>query len=131
MSQSMYYTPAFNVMSSDEAPMIGGSSAPSPAFRGNVRVTLNTQAGGSEPSAQHQGVEVVVQDSGLDVLGYLSMSQAQAAVDAAVQAAIPSSETVLPSGYIQATDATTGKVRITTPGGRWVEYDPTDNTFRV
>ena len=129
MSQSMYYAQAFNVMATDEATPMGGLTESDPSIRGSVRITPNTQTGGSEPSGQALGVEVVIRDSGLDVLGYLSMTQAQAAVDATVQAATPAPETVLPSGYTQTT--TEGKVRLQTPGGRWVEFDPAANTFLI
>lgn len=107
---------------------------PDASVAGYARVQPRTPPGGGG-AAQPPPVDVLAKTDGQIVVpGFVTQAQCQASVDQAVAAATVPEPRVLPEGYSVAlafnADGGISKVRLSVPGGRWVEYDPSDNTFR-
>jgi len=128
--------PTVMVMAENEyrAPGQSYDSPPDPNVAAYIRVM--PCGGSSSPSGSYQGVEVFAKtDGAIEVQGYVPQGEVQAQIDTAVDTATPPESSVLPTGYSHQTQQDANgnviKVRLVTPGGRWVEYDPSANTFLV
>ncbi len=108
----------------------GGTLTPDTSIAVAARVQGPSQQNPDGTWSQPVMGELLLKTSGvIEVPGYVSQAVHTAEVIAAVAAATPAPEKVLPDGYTHAVN--NGKVRLACPGGRWVEYDPTANTFLV